>query len=155
MLEQHNSDRQNPTLQNPEFLQPFQEDDFLPPMSRWMSGGAMALIGVMAGMVGLAAVIEYNVTVQAPASVRPAGDLSVVQAPPGVTIGRILVQESQSVRQGDVIAEIGVPDQNRLLALRTQRSNVQQYINQYQDQINQVDTQLAQLNTKIMSRAGT
>jgi HlyD family secretion protein len=155
MLEQHNSDRQNPTLQNPEFLQPFQEDDFLPPMSRWMRGGAMVLIGVMAGMVGLAAVVEYNVTVQAPASVRPAGDLSVVQAPPGVTIGRILVQESQSVRKGDVIAEIGVPDQNRLLALRTQRSNVQQYIDQYQDQINQVDTQLAQLNTKIMSRAGT
>ncbi|MGQ9871015.1 HlyD family efflux transporter periplasmic adaptor subunit [Leptodesmis sp.] len=155
MLEQHNSDGQNPTLQSPESLQPFQEDDFLPPISRWMSGGAMALIGVMAGMVGLAAIIEYNVTVQAPASVRPAGDLSVVQAPPGVTIGRILIQEGQSVRKGDVIAEIGVPDQNRLLALRTQRSNVQQYIDQYQDQINQIDTQLAQLNTKIMSRAGT
>lgn len=155
MLEKQNLELQNPELQNPEFLQPFHEDDFLPPISRWVRGGAMAVIGVMAGMVGLAAVVEYNVTVQAPASVRPAGDLSVVQAPPGVTIGRVLVQESQSVRKGDVIAEIGVPDQNRLLALRTQRSNVQQYIDQYQAQINQIDTQLAQVNTKIMTRAGT
>lgn len=154
MLEQR-SELQNRELHNPDFLQPFQEDDFLPPISRWMRGGAMALIGVMAGMVGMAAVMEYNVTVQAPASVRPAGDLSVVQAPPGVTVGRVLVQESQSVRKGDVIAEIGVPDQARLLALRTQRSNVQQYIDQYQAQIDQVDTQLAQLNTKIMARAGT
>lgn len=155
MLEKQNLELQNPELQNPEFLQPFHEDDFLPPISRWVRGGAMAVIGVMAGMVGLAAVVEYNVTVQAPASVRPAGELSVVQAPPGETIGRILVQESQSVRKGDVIAEIGVPDQNRLLALRTQRSNVQQYIDQYQAQISQIDTQLGQLNTKIMTRAGT
>lgn len=164
MLENHNPDRHNlelhnptlqsPDLQSPEFLQPFQEDDFLPPISRWMQGGAMALIGVMAGMVGMAAVMEYSVTVQAPATVRPASDLSVVQAPPGVTIGRILVQESQSVRKGDVIAEIGAPDQARLLALRTQRSNVQQYLDQYQAQINQIDTQLGQVNTKIMTRAG-
>lgn len=160
MLEKQHPDRQNsqlhsPEVQDPELLQPFQEDDFLPPISRWMKGGAMAAIGVMAGMVGLAAVVEYNVTVQAPASVRPAGDLSVIQAPPGVTIGKVLVQESQAVRKGDVIAEIGVPDPNRLLALRTQRSNLQQYIDQYQAQINQVDTQLGQLNTKIMTRAGT
>ncbi len=155
MLEKQNLELQNPELQNPEFLQPFQEDDFLPPSSQWMTGGAMALIGVMVGMVGMAAVTEYNVTVQAQASVRPAGDLSVVQAPPGVTIGRVLAQEGQSVRKGDVIAEIGVPDQNRLQALRTQRSNVQQYLDQYQAQISQIDTQLAQLNTKIMARAGT
>lgn len=160
MLEKQHPDRQHPQLhspelQTPDLLQPFHEEDFLPPISRWMSGGAMALIGVIAGMVGLAAVVEYNVTVQAPASVRPAGDLSVIQAPPGVTIGKVLVQESQAVRKGDVIAEIGVPDPNRLLALRTQRSNLQQYIDQYQDQINQIDTQLAQVNTKIMTRAGT
>jgi multidrug efflux pump subunit AcrA (membrane-fusion protein) len=144
---------QNSELQNPELLQPFQEDDFLPPISRWMRGGAIAVIAVLAGMAGLAAVVEYDVTVQAPATVRPANDLTMAQAIAGGTLGRIAVQENQTVRKGDVIAELGAPDPGRITALQTRRNNLQQYLTQYQAQINQLDTQIQAMNSKIVVRA--
>lgn len=129
-------------------------DDFLPPIDRWSRMGAGVLVGVLLGAVGLAAVLEYNVTVQAAAVVRPLNELSPVRVTNGGTIERILVQENQAVQAGAVIAELGVSDRPRLLKLQTRQQRLQQYLQQYQAQLDRVDTELQRLNTEIVAQSG-
>lgn len=63
-----------------DFLRPVQSDDFLPPISRWSTLGGLFLVGACGAAVTLAAVIKYRITVKAPATVRPVGELRIVQA---------------------------------------------------------------------------
>ncbi|MDX2242310.1 MAG: HlyD family efflux transporter periplasmic adaptor subunit [Leptolyngbyaceae cyanobacterium bins.302] len=133
-------------LSEPEVLPPLQEDEFLPPMSRWITVGALLLVGMLAGGVALASLIRYNITVQAIATVRPVDEVSVVQATAAGTIQRILVQENQPVQPGDVIAELGAVDRSRLAKLQARRQQLQNYIQQYQTQTEQIDQKLQALN---------
>jgi len=127
-------------------LPPLQSDEFLPPISRWITLGGLFLAGTMAGVIVLSALIKYNVTVQASASIRPAGDLSVVQSAIEGTISEVGVQENQSVQQGDVIAEINVVDRARLTALESRKKALQGYIQQYKAQLDSVNGQLQALD---------
>lgn len=137
----------------PDTLPPLQDDEFLPPISRWTTMGAWLLVAMLAGGVGLAATIEYNVTVQAGATVRPTNQTSTVQILSGGTIRRVLVKENQTVRQGDVMAELDVVDRAQLLKLQSRRQRIQRYIQQYQNQLAQVDTQLHQVKAQAIAQS--
>ncbi|MBR8841150.1 MAG: biotin/lipoyl-binding protein, partial [Stigonema ocellatum SAG 48.90 = DSM 106950] len=89
-----------------EFLSPVQNDEFLPPISNWTRLGGFVLIGTVGAAVNLAAVIKYNVTVDAAATVRPVGEIRLVQAANGGTVTNILVKENQVVKKGQTIALI-------------------------------------------------
>lgn len=52
-------------------IHPLQLDEFLPPLNRWTQLGTLLLVGLFVGAMSAAAVVEYNVTVQAVANVRP------------------------------------------------------------------------------------
>ncbi|PSB60652.1 HlyD family secretion protein, partial [Chroococcidiopsis cubana CCALA 043] len=55
-------------------------DEFIPPIGSLTTlGGGMA-IAIFSVGVSLAATLSYNVTVKAPANIRPSGELRVVQA---------------------------------------------------------------------------
>ena len=84
---------------NPDFLRPVQSDEFLPPISRWTTLGGLFLIGTVGAAFALATVIKYNVTVKAPATVRPTGELRIVQAATEGSVKRILVKENHVVKQ--------------------------------------------------------
>jgi multidrug efflux pump subunit AcrA (membrane-fusion protein) len=127
----------------PEFLPAVSSDEFLPPISRWMTWGGFALVGTFFGGVGLAAFTSYPVTVKAPAVVRPSGELRVVQAATEGLVIRIEVKENQVVRAGQVLAEI---DDSRL---QTQKSQLQSNIEQNQQQLVQIQAQLNALQNQI------
>ncbi len=126
----------------PDFLPPVQDNEFLPPISRWATLGGLLLVGSMGVVITLASVTKYNVTVKAAATVRPAGELRIVQAAAEGPIKTIKVKENQVVREGDVIATI---DDSQL---QTQKSQLFGNIQQSQLQLAQIAAQLEALNTQ-------
>ncbi len=136
-----------------DFLNPFHTDEFLPPIRRWTTMGAIFLVGALAGTVGVAAVTEYNVMVQAPATVRPLDGLGFVQVVNGGTVRRILVRENQFIRKGEGIAEIGNLEESQLQALQNRRDRLQASLQQSQSQLNQINAQLGTLNREILTRS--
>ena len=86
---------------NSEFLPPIQENDFLPSISRWTTFGVPFILCVMALAIPLASVAKYKVTVKAQATVRPTGELRIVQAATSGLVTRIWVKENQLVKIGN------------------------------------------------------
>jgi HlyD family type I secretion membrane fusion protein len=132
---------------HPDLIRPVRSDQFLPSLSPWISLGGLFLIGTIGAIVTLAALIEYNVTVKAPATVRPLGEVRLVQASREGAIESILVEENMTVKQGEAIALI---DDSRL---QTQKKQLQSNIEQGQLQILQIAAQINNLNTKYSAEA--
>jgi len=118
-------------------------DEFLPPISRWTTLGGLFLVGTFGVAIALAAWTEYKITVKASATIRPAGELRLVQTATEGTVESIEVKESQPVNQGDIIATI---DDSRL---QTQKSQLQSNIKQNQQQLAQIDAQIIALDRQI------
>jgi HlyD family secretion protein len=118
-------------------------DEFIPPLDSLTTlGGGMA-IAIFSLGVSLAATLSFNVTVKAPANIRPTGELRVVQAAAEGAITSISVQENQVVKQGEQIAEID----NSQLQIRRQQLQVK--IQQSHLQLAQVEAQLTSLDSQI------
>lgn len=128
---------------HPDLLRPVKSDDFLPPISLWTTLGSLFLVATVGCAFTLIAVIKYNVTVNAPAIVRPSGEVKIVQAATEGTVKSIEVKENQQVQQGMAIALI---DNSRLL---TQKSQLQGNIQQYQQQLTQIAAQINSLDAQI------
>ncbi len=130
---------------NTNFLPPIQENEFLPPISRWTQVGGLVIVSIMGIAVTLAAVTQYKVTVKAQATVRPVGELRLVQAATEGPVVKILVKGNQQVEQGDAIATIN--DSH----LQTKKSQLQSNIQQAQLQLTQINTQIATLDRQILA----
>jgi len=122
---------------NPNLLRPAKSDEFLPPISLWTTLGGVLLMGSVGAAIILTAVTKYNITVKAPATVRPVGEVQIVQAATEGTVESIPVKENMVVKQGEAIAVI---DSSQSL---TKKSQLQGNIQQNQLQLRQI---LAQVN---------
>ncbi len=124
-----------------------QPDEFLPPIGFWTRLGSMFSIGTFGIALLLVSVTKYKETVKAPATVRPAGELQLVQAAADGTIQNIHVRDNQVVKQGDVLATI---DDSQLQTKRRQlRGNIQQN----QQQLTEIAAQISALNTEIAAES--
>lgn len=126
------------------WLRPVKPDEFLPPVSRWTTVGGLILLSSVGIALVLSALLRYNVTVKGAATIRPSGDMRLVQAERQGTIASIEVEANQTVQQGDVIARL---DHSQLETQKNQlTSNIQQsqlQLAQMQAQIRLLDTQMA------------
>ncbi len=134
---------------NPAFLTRVQSDEFLPDISFWTTLGGLFLIGTVGAAFTLAAVIKYNVTVKAPATVRPSGEVRLVQAAQFGTVKTILVKENQVVKQGDAIATI---DDSQL---QTKKSQIAGNIQHNQLQLVQINAQRKALQTQVTAESNS
>jgi HlyD family type I secretion membrane fusion protein len=134
----------------PNSLKTVRSDEFLPPIYLWAKLGGWFLVGTVGAAISLAAVIPYNVVVKAPATVRPLGEVRIVQAATEGVVTSILVLENQEVKQGDAIA---ILDDSQL---QTQKNQLQGNIQQSQQQLTQIAAQIRaldkQLEAEISSR---
>jgi HlyD family type I secretion membrane fusion protein len=128
---------------NSEFLPPIQENEFLPPISRWTTFGGLFILCVLGLALPIAAVAKYKVTVKGQATVRPAGELRLVQAATEGQVMRVFVAENQVVKKGDVIATI---DNSKL---QTKKSQLQSNIGQSRLQLVQINAQISAINSQI------
>jgi multidrug efflux pump subunit AcrA (membrane-fusion protein) len=93
--------------------------------------------------LALASAIQYKVTIQAEATVRPSGELRLVQSAIEGSVTRILAKEHQSVKRGDVIAML---DDSQL---QTKKSQLQSNVRQAQLQLLQIDAQFQAIDRQI------
>ncbi len=124
-------------------LTPLRNQDFLPPINRWMMIGGIVLMGSVISAIALSAVLPYNVTVRAPATVRPSGGLRLVQSDQEGTVAQIAVEANQPVQQGQIIAQLDT------LQLTAQQQQIERRIQQAQVQLVQMETQLRFIDAQI------
>jgi HlyD family secretion protein len=130
---------------NQKILPSIQSNEFLPPISPWTSLAGIFLVGSVGAGISLSSWVKYNVTVKAPASVRPTGEIRLAQPKIEGTIKRILVKENQVVKQGDVIAYL---DDEQI---QIKKSQLQENIQQNKLQIVQIDAQVKNLDSQIQA----
>ena len=132
---------------NANFLpsQELRENEFLPPLGLWTKVGGMVIIGAVGIAILIASQAKYKVTVKAQATLRPVGELRIVQAATEGLVMQVSVQENQVVKKGDIIATI---DNSRL---QTKKSQFQSSIQQSQLQIVQINAQIQALNSQILA----
>lgn len=128
---------------NPEFLHSATTEEFLPPLGAWTNLGGLVLLSTFVAAFAIASVTEYKIVVKSPATVRPTGEIRLVQAATEGTIKSILVKENQIVKQGDIIAHINDSQ------LQTKKSQLQGNIQQNQLQLTQIDAQILALDGQI------
>jgi HlyD family type I secretion membrane fusion protein len=132
---------------NSDYLPPIQDNEFLPPIGRWTTIGALVIVCAVGLAIPLASVTKYKVTVKGQAAVRPAGELRIVQAATEGQVMRVFVAENQVVKKGDVIATI---DNSKL---QTKKSQLQSNIQQSQLQLVQINAQISAI--ALQSKAET
>ena len=131
----------------PDFLRLVQNDEYLPSVSIWTRLGGIFLIGSVGAAFSLASVFEYNIIVKADATVRPTGEIRLVQAAAEGTVTNIKVKENQVVKKGDTIALI---DNSQL---QTKKSQLLGTIEQNQLQRSQIDAQLKALKNQMAAES--
>ncbi len=130
---------------NQELNSVIENDNSLPPISRWTSLAGLFLVGTVIASISLSSWVKYNVTVKAAAIIRPIGETRIVQSRIEGTVKTILVKENQVVKKGDIIALL---DTEQLLI---KRSQLEENIKQNKLQIFQIYAQNRSLNNQIMA----
>lgn len=118
-------------------------DEYLPPIGRWLSICGVATIGIFCTAIGLSSILKYKTTVQAPAALRPKGELRIVQSAIEGSVSSISVRENQAVKAGDLIAT--VKDLRLDSKLKTKRAQLSGDTLKYKQQIGKIDAQLIAL----------
>ena len=128
-----------------DFLRPVEPEEFLPPIDRWLTIGGLVFLAIFSATLVLVSILKYKVTIKAPATVRPVGELRIVQAATEGQILNIAVQANQTVKKGDIMAII---DDSRL---QTKKSQLQNNIQQAQQQLVQINAQISALKSQIQA----
>ncbi|WP_373542173.1 HlyD family secretion protein [Chamaesiphon sp.] len=128
-------------LQVPDYaLTPTTPADFLPSIGQWISVGGIVMVASFGIAIALSTILKYKVTVQAPATIRPVGELRLVQSTIEGSVMSISVRENQTVNKGDPIAT--VRDLRLESKLQTKRSQLIGEIEKAKSQILAVDAQI-------------
>jgi multidrug efflux pump subunit AcrA (membrane-fusion protein) len=129
-----------------EDLHILEANEFLPHIGKWIHIGGGVMITMFVVAVSLTSVLYYNITVKVPATIRPLGELRLVESAMTGTVKKIVVKEDQVINKGQIIAYI---DDSQL---QSQKRQLQNTIEQGQLQLIQIDAQINQINTQIIAQ---
>ncbi|MBU7583672.1 MAG: HlyD family efflux transporter periplasmic adaptor subunit [Nostoc sp. TH1S01] len=131
---------------NPEQLPVFDVNEFIPSIGKWINVAGSVMISIFVLTVTLSAILKYNVTVKVPATIRPLGELKVVESAITGTVLKIDAKDNQIVKQGQAIAYL---DNSRL---QNQKSQLQNTIQKSKLQLGQIDAQLSEINIQLAAQ---
>jgi HlyD family secretion protein len=131
----------------PNQLPLIREDEFLPSIGSWITTGGIFLVLIAGGAIALSSILEFNVTVKAPATIRPAGELRLVQSAIEGTVLQIEVAENQAVKKGQIVARLDDAQ------LQIKRSQLLGDVKQWELQLVQLSSQLGTLDTQIAAES--
>lgn len=134
---------------NPDQLQlpSVQGDEFLPRIGLWAMVGGLFLVGTFGVAVALSSVLNYKVAVKVPATIRPAGELRLIQPAIASTVKQIDAKGNQRVTKGQAIAHL---DDSRL---QIQKSQLQESIRQMKLQLGQIKAQVGSMDAQIVAES--
>nr|QXY08327.1 hypothetical protein [uncultured Nostoc sp.] len=101
------------------------------------------MLGIFGATLVLIGSVKYKVIIKAPATIRPTGELRLVQSPTAGTIKSIAVQVNQVVKTGDIIA---LMDDQRL---QIQKIQLQTNIQQATLQLSSIEAQIRSIDVQI------
>jgi multidrug efflux pump subunit AcrA (membrane-fusion protein) len=127
-----------------EIVHPRALDRFLPSISRWVSVGGVVMMASFGAAIGLSTILKYKVTIQAPASIRPIGELRVVQSTIEGSVLKIAVRENQAVQKGEQLAT--VKDLRLETKLQTKRNQLTGDVHKAKQQISAIDLQIGAID---------
>ena len=128
---------------NPQQIRAVTPEDFLPPLGQWVFIGGLVMLSGFVGAILLSTVLKYKVVVKAPATVRPFGEVRLVDAGAEGIIEAINVEVNQRVQAGDILA---IVDDSRL---QTQKQQVQNTMRNLEQQLYQIQAQIATTDQQI------
>jgi len=103
----------------------------------------MVLVGTFGSTIALSALLKYNVTVKAPAVIRPRGDLRIVEATTTGRVQEILVAANDEVVRGEPIALLhGAEVRSREQHLQAELTQLQRQREQVQQELLALDRQM-------------
>lgn len=120
-----------------------QEDEFLPRINSWLTLGGAFLVALFSLAVVASSILEYRVAVKALATIRPAGELRLVQTAVDGKVQEIKVSKNQTVKLGEIIASI---DDYRL---RTRKEQLKNSIEESRLQMGQMNSQTRELRVQM------
>lgn len=118
-------------------------EEFLPSIGKWLTWGSLAMVTAIVLAIPATALLKYKTTVKAQATVRPAGEVRLVQAATEGKIVEILVEEGQAVKKGDIIARV---DPSRW---QTKKTHLEKAIAQQRLQLAQLNLQIGIVESQI------
>jgi HlyD family type I secretion membrane fusion protein len=130
-----------------DFIPNVQTKDFLPSPNKWFIASSTLLVGVFLASIAAAATMKYDDAINAVATVRASGELSIVQSNSEGVIQSILVKEDAVVKKGDPIAVISNPKYD------TQKNQTIGNIQKLTDQIREIDAQIRSLSNQFIAQA--
>ncbi len=119
-------------------------EEFLPAIGRWVKVSGLVMVASFGGAIALSTVLKYKIVTQAPAAIRPVGELRVVQSTIEGSVASIAVRENQSVNKGDPIAT--VKDFRLESKLITKRDQLVGDNHKAKQQIRAIDLQIGALD---------
>ncbi len=115
--------------------------EYLPEIGRGLRAIGLFLVASFGAAVALSSILKYKITIQAPATIRPVGELRLVQSTIEGSVLSIAVRENQTVRKGDQIAT--VKDFRLESKLQTKRRQLVGDIQKAKYQISAIDSQIS------------
>jgi HlyD family type I secretion membrane fusion protein len=124
---------------------PIEANELLPSVSNWTILGGLATVSAIAIATMMATVTQYKVIVNGDATVRPTGELRLVQAATDGIIIDLTAKLNQAVKRGDILATL---DSSQL---NTQIERLQTSIQQAQLQSIQIEAQINALKSQMQA----
>lgn len=128
-------------------LEPIKTNEFLPPVSRWVTAGSWFIVLALGSAITASFLVEYRTTVKATATIRPAGEPRLVQA---ATTGRVVdIQASSNtaVKKGEAIARLDTT------SLEARAVQLLANLDQGQSKLQQINAQMAAVDRQMAAEA--
>ncbi|MFH7243180.1 MAG: HlyD family efflux transporter periplasmic adaptor subunit [Spirulina sp.] len=103
------------------------------------------MVGIFGSAIALSALLKYNVTVKAPAVVRPEGDLRIVESTATGPVRQILVTANDEVQQGDPLVVLDDAE------VRSRQQQIQAELDQLQRQQQHIQQERVVLDSQIQA----
>jgi HlyD family secretion protein len=125
-------------------LEPIKTNEFLPPVSRWVTAGSWFIVLALGGAIAASFVVNYRTTVKVPAVIRPSGEPRLVQSIATGAVVKINVAENTRVKRGDIIASLNTSSLDaQAVQLLANFDQSQAKLQQFNAQMTTLDQQMA------------
>ena len=132
------------TSKLPAFATP-RTEEFLPSIEKWMTWGGMMVMITIAAILPISSILKYKTKVKAPATIRPMGEVRLVQAKTEGQIAEIKFKPGDLVNEGDAIATID------RFQIQTRKNQLEKAISQQKLQLARLDSQISTIERQIVA----
>ncbi|MGB7415536.1 MAG: HlyD family secretion protein [Thermosynechococcaceae cyanobacterium] len=124
-------------------LAPIHTNEFLPPVSRWVSLGSWFIVFALSSAIVASFTVKYRTTVKVTGIIRPMGETRLVQTVATGAIVEIAAQSNRPIKKGDIIARIDTS------SVKARSVQLLANLEQTKSKLRQIQAQMLSINEQI------